>query len=110
MTYRVNVYAEEDYCNAPVVARVGYNTNLDYWDGSNHQHGGAGLHLGITQLRTSGRYVLIYGSQWDGSRDYGLVVSDREALAAILRSGNDALLGQPKYRRLKTLCNGLDSD
>ena len=84
---KVNVYDEE----GEIVARVGYNNALDIWDGGNWTSGATGRHLGITRLR-DGRFVLIYGTQWEGERSEGEVVSDKEALDAILRAENEELL------------------
>lgn len=103
--YRVNVYADQHTAetgNGDVIARVRYNAVLDYWDGSNHQNGGRGLHKGLTKLR-DGSYVVIIGSDWQGSRDYAYVVSPEEALQEILKSDNGHLLDTKKYRELKAL-------
>jgi len=97
MASKVNVYE-----NGNIVARVKYNQDLDFWDGNNLTSGSTGLHLGITKLR-DGRYVLIYGTQWQGNRDQAEVVSDREALDAILRTGHEELLEEKKYAPLKEL-------
>lgn len=94
---KINVYE-----NGDVVARVAYNNKLDRWDGHNWSNGGTGMHKGITRLK-DGTYVIIIGSQWEGSRDYGYTVSDSEALQEILRSGNTELLEQKKFADLKEL-------
>lgn len=60
------------------------------------------MHKGLTKLR-DGRYVVIIGSDWQGSRDYAYVVSPEEALQEILKSGNGQLLDTKKYRELKEL-------
>jgi hypothetical protein len=99
--YRVNVYEGEEY-QEQVIARVRYNEDLDYWDGNNFVNGGTGLHKGITKLK-DGRYVIIHGSQWQGAKDYAYVVSAREALDEILRSGNEQLLETKKFKELKKL-------
>jgi len=86
----VNVYErgmDLDGSRGKIVARVKYNQDLDHWDGHNWSDGGTGTHLGITQLKKSKRFVLIHGTQWQGCRNYGCIVSDDEALQAIL--GND---------------------
>lgn len=101
---KVNVYANEldrGYPNT-VIARVEYNSKLDYWDGRNWTNGGVGRHLGITRLR-DGQYVLIYGTQWQGEQCYGLTVTDREALNEILSSGNEELLEKKMFAPLKQL-------
>jgi hypothetical protein len=102
--YKVPVY--NNVLDRQVIARVRYNQRLDRWDGSNWSNGCVGRHLGITRLQ-DGRYVLIYGTEWQGERDYGLVVSDREALEAILNSGNDELLEEAKFAQLKKLAETL---
>ncbi|WP_232230207.1 hypothetical protein [Bacillus sp. J37] len=58
--------------------------------------------MGITKLK-DGRYVLIYGTQWQGEKDYGRVVSPEEALHEILKSHNTELLTLKKFKDLKTL-------
>ena len=60
----VNVYE-----NGEIIADVDYNTNLDVWNGQNWQSGGTGKHRGLTRLE-DGRFVLIYGSDWQGVEDY----------------------------------------
>ncbi len=99
--YRINVYEGEEF-RERVVARVRYNNALDYWDGNNFVNGGTGMHKGITKLR-DGRYVIIIGSQWQGSKDYGYIVTPEEALQEILQSGNEDLLETEKYAELKKL-------
>ena len=61
--YRINVYNDE--MSNEVIARVRYNSNLDYWDGHNWSNGGVGRHKGLTKLK-NGQYVLINGSNWQG--------------------------------------------
>lgn len=86
-----------------IISRVNYNENLDYWDGSNWTCGSAERHLGITRLR-DGRYVLIHGTQWQGESPTAEVVTDQEALNAILRTGHDEMLdNDPRFRPLKRL-------
>ena len=77
----VNVY-ESEFCNE-IVARVKYNEKLDYWNGRNWGNGGLGMHKGITRLK-DGRFVIIIGSQKQGSKDYAYIVSKEEALQEIL--------------------------
>ena len=67
-----------------VVAQVEYNSKLDHWDGSNWSCGDTGMHLGVTQLE-DGRFVLIHGTQWRGESNWAEVVSDTEALQAVLK-------------------------
>ena len=99
--YRINVYDGEPM-GGQVVARVRYNQDLDYWDGSNWSNGGMGMHKGITRLK-DGRYVIIIGSQWQGAKDYGYIVTPEEALQEILRSGNTELLESKRFAELKKL-------
>ncbi|MBJ6360893.1 hypothetical protein ACFOQM_06215 [Paenibacillus sp. GCM10012307] len=101
MGSKVNVY-ENEFRDGPIIARVAYNDRLDYWDVRNRGNGGVGSHLGITRLR-DGRYVLIHGTQWQGERDWAEVVTDKQALQAILRSGNDEVLELPLFAKLKEL-------
>lgn len=97
---RINVFEDEFQLN--VVARVQYNAALDYWDGRNWTNGGVGRHLGITKLK-DGRYVLIYGTQWQGEKNYGMIVSPEEALNEIVKSHNTELLELKRFKNLKTL-------
>jgi hypothetical protein len=99
--YRVNVYKNE-FCEGSVVSRVRYNSNLDFWNGSNWSNGGVGRHLGLTKLKT-GDYVLIYGTDWQGERDFGVLVSAEDALQAILKSQNLDLLKTKKFNDLNLL-------
>lgn len=95
----VNVLSEDW---ETVIGRVEANTNLDYWDGYNLQHGGLGRHLGITTLKT-GELVLVYTYQWQGIQNRAEIVSDGEALQAILRADAIHLLEEPRFKRLKDL-------
>lgn len=85
-----------------IIARVNYNANLDFDDGSNMTCGETGRHLGITCLH-DGRFVLIHGTQWQGERPWAEVVDDTKALDAILRTGHSELLSDPKFAPLKAL-------
>ena len=96
--YRVNVYDG----NNNVVARVRYNSCLDYWDGRNWTNGGVGRHKGLTKLR-DGRYVLIHGTDWQGEKDWAEIISPEQALQEILKSGNTELLETKKFAELKKL-------
>lgn len=87
------------YDGERVVARVKYNSRLDHWDGRNYSNGSVGNHLGITRLR-DGRFVLIYGTQWQGERDRGQVVTDDEALQAIMSNNPDELDNWPTLQKL----------
>ncbi len=98
----INVYENET-----IIARVNYNSNLDYWDGHNQTCGSTGRHKGITRLK-SGKYVLIHGTQWQGEKDYAEVISKDEALQEILKSGNEELLD--KFKDLKELYKSLDEE
>lgn len=85
----VPVYDE----NQDIIGEVKYNSNLDYWDGSNHTCGSTGRHKGLTQL-SDGRFVLIHGTQWQGERDTAEVISAEEAVQEIIRSGNTELFDE----------------
>jgi hypothetical protein len=106
--YRVPVYGDVDW-HSDVIARVKFNTNLDYWDGHNWTDGGIGTHSGLTKLR-DGRYVLIHGSELEGTRDYGEIISAKEALNRILASGNEALLETEKFAELRKLAEELPQE
>lgn len=95
--YRVPVY---DYDR--VIAWVKYNSNLDYWNGRNWTCGGLGLHKGLAKLK-DGRYILIHGTDWQGERDWGEIISPRRALEEVIKSGNTDLLEQPRFKELKEL-------
>lgn len=98
MSHKVPVFDEY----GEVIAQVEYNENLDFWDGNNHTCGSTGRHMGLTKL-ASGNYVLIHGTQWQGESDTAEIVSAKQALSAILRSGNDELLEEEKFKDLKEL-------
>lgn len=98
---RVNVY-EDPFSEGPIIARVRYNNDLDYWDGSNWSNGGVGRHKGITKLK-DGRFVLIIGTEWIGEKDFGYIITPEEALQEIIKSGNVELLERKKYLELKKL-------
>ena len=87
--YRVNVYDQDDhYLNQPI-GRVQYNQDLDYWNGNNICYGSFGNHLGITKLKKpiNGKsFVLVHGSDYQGSKDYGLLVTSEEAKQAVMES------------------------
>ena len=100
--YRVNVYE-----NGDVIARVRYNSCLDYWDGRNWTNGGVGRHKGLTKLR-DGRYVLIHGTDWQGEKDWAEIISPEQALQEILKSGNTELLETKRFYELKQLYQKLE--
>jgi predicted RNase H-related nuclease YkuK (DUF458 family) len=60
------------------------------------------MHKGITKLK-DGRFVIIIGSQMQGSKDYAYIVSKEEALQEVIKSGNLELLEDKKFDELKTL-------
>ncbi len=101
----VNVY--DDYRN--VVARVKYNQNLDYFDGSNFSNGGLGRHKGLTKLK-NGSYILIHGTDWQGERDYAIIVSPEHALQEILKSNNEYLLEEERFSELRELYTKLECE
>ena len=104
--YRVNVYEDrwfdQEGGGDEIIARVRYNQNLDYWNGSNWLNGGVGRHKGITKLK-DGRYVIIIGTDHQKERDYAYVVEPNEALQEILKSQNLDLLETKKFAALKKL-------
>lgn len=75
------------YEGEKVVARVEYNSNLDFWDGRNMSSGSIGRHLGYTRLK-SGKFVLIHGTQWSGEKDSAEIVTVEELLQAAARTGH----------------------
>lgn len=81
-----------------VVAQVRCNSNLDYWDGNNMTCGVTGRHKGLTKLST-GEYVLIHGTQWQGEQDSAEIITPEQAVQEILKSGNDDLF--TKYSELE---------
>lgn len=94
----ISVYNSE----GDVIGQVEYNDNLDYWDGRNYTNGGTGLHKGLTRLST-GEYVLIHGTQWQGDRDHAETISAERALQEILKSENQSLLKEKKFSELNEL-------
>lgn len=90
----VNVYNG----NGEVIAIVKYNQDLDIWDGSNWSNGGTGQHLGITRL-SDGKYVLIFGTDWQGHQNYAELTSEREAFQLIMRYCPE-LLEEDKFKEL----------
>lgn len=97
----VNVYeGGDEYGNGKkVVARVKYNSCLDHWDGHNWTNGSTGRHLGITRLKNK-KFVLIHGTQWQGDKDHAEIVSDEDALQAILDNDPDELKNWPDLQKL----------
>jgi hypothetical protein len=100
----VNVCNEE----GKVIARVKYNSILDYWNGSNWTSGSTGRHLGITKLKKSGQYVLIHGTQWQGEKDYAEIVGDEEAYQTIMQMNHEELL--EKYPDLKRFSSEIETE
>lgn len=95
---KVKVYDGEN-----VIGFVEYNDNLDVWNGRNYQNGGTGHHLGITKI-SDGRFVLIYGTDWQGGKDYAEVVSDEKAFHEIMEADRYDLLEEDKFKELKKFC------
>jgi len=95
--------------NDKIIAIVEYNDILDYWDGCNMTNGGVGKHKGITKLK-NGPYVIIYGSQWAGSKDYAVVMNNEDALQQILRAGRADLLEKKKFAELKVLYENMTKE
>ena len=101
---KVNVCDEE----GNITARVEYNSNLNYWDGSNWAYGSIGHHLGITRLK-GGRFVLIHGSDYQGDRDWGEIVSNADAVQAIVRGDStDEMLA--KYGLTETASKTIEEE
>lgn len=92
----IPVYEDEE-----VIAEVKYNNDLDHWDGRNYTCGSTGRHKGLTQL-DDGRFVLIFGTQWQGERDSAEVISKEQAVQEILASGNTELFDDyPELQELR---------
>lgn len=91
----VNVYDE----GGEIIADVNYINNLDVWNGQNWQSGGTGKHRGLTQLE-DGRFVLIFGSDWQGVEDYAELISKDRALQEILKCRDLDLLDEFDLREL----------
>lgn len=90
------------YKDGKVVARVEYNSKLDFWDGRNMTSGSVGRHLGYTKLAKTGEYVLIHGTQWDGEHDSAEVITAKDLLEVAARTNNlDAVLAA--YPELKEM-------
>lgn len=89
------------YENGEIIATVGYNANLDVWNGSNYQNGGTGRHLGITAIQNEKEkyYVLIHGSDWQGDRDWAEIISDHKAFQLIMKYSPE-LLEEEKFKDL----------
>lgn len=101
---KVPVHDDEGH----VIARVEYNNNLDFWNGSNWTCGSTGRHLGLTRLKKSGQYVLINGTQWQGERDSATIITPEEAYQHIVDSGNEDLLD--KFPELNEFGESLDQE
>lgn len=82
---------EHDGPEARVIGLVEYTDNLDHWDGNNYTCGSVGRHLGIGKTK-DGRFYLCHGTQWQGERDYAVIVSEDEAKEAVLRHNPDSQL------------------
>ena len=90
----VNIYND----NNEIIGTVKYNQNLDVWNGRNWQNGGTGLHLGITKV-SNGSYVLIHGTDWEGSHDYAEIISNKRAFQLIMKYSPE-LLDEDKFAEL----------
>jgi hypothetical protein len=106
--FRVPVYENVDW-QEKVIARVKYNQNLDFWDGHNMSNGSTGTHLGLTKLK-DGRYVLIHGTDWQGQRSYGEIITKERAFQAIIRSGNNDLLKAKKFEELNEFLKNMPQE
>ena len=95
---RINVFNED----GQVIARVTYNENLDYRGGRNWSNGGTGYHKGLTRLK-SGQYVLIHGTDYQGERCWGEIITKNQAVQEILKSNDLELL--EKFKDLKEIAD-----
>lgn len=96
------------YEDGKIIARVEYNTNLDFWDGNNWTCGSTGRHLGIVRLKKRKQFVLIHGTQWAGQKDTAEVVSDEEAFQAIMAADQPGFLDD--WPDLKRFVEELDGE
>ena len=99
MAKLVNVYEDNE-----IIARVHYNEKLDVRDARGNWTApegpwpsGTGRHLGITMLK-DGTYVLVYGSDWQGDKDYAETVSQDVALRAVLES--ESYFSEKEFEKL----------
>jgi len=86
----VEIYDEnyKDYPNgSEVIANVEYNEILDYLVNTNYQNGGTGRHLGFGQLK-NGDYYLIFGTNWQGEKNYGYRVPSESIVKEAIKSDN----------------------
>ena len=70
-----------------VIGDVKYNERLDFYDGRNYTCGSTGHHKGFGQLK-DGRFYIIYGTQWQGERDYAEICDGKEIVAEAIKTGN----------------------
>lgn len=104
MTGKIPVY-EDQYCDT-VVGHVTPNTKLDKWDGNNYTDGSTGNHVGYSRLTKSKRFVLIHTTQWQGCKDYGVIISPEELVRLAIE--NDCLCVLLKdYPELKSVCEDI---
>ena len=87
--------------SSEIIGEVGYNDNLDFWDGSNNTCGSTGRHKGLTVLE-NGQFVLIHGTQWQGEKNSAEIVSPEQAVREILSSGNTELFDKfPELQKVR---------
>lgn len=90
--YKVGIYEE-----TRTIGEVEYNQNLDYWDGSNWRNGGIGSHLGVAKWKDE--YVIIYGTDLEGHRDYAEKISPKEAYK-LIKEFKPALFEEEEFEEL----------
>ena len=104
MTGKIPVY-EDQYCDT-VVGHVTPNTKLDTWDGNNYTSGSTGCHIGYTRLKKSGKFVLIHTTQWQGCKDYGVIISPEELVRLAIENNCLCELLED-YPELESVCEDI---
>jgi len=97
--YRLSIYNNEDL-KGKLIARVRNNTNLDYFNGEYWFNTEKGSHRGLTKLG-DGRYVLMHSYDDESKRDYGYVITEKEALDEIIKAQRFDLFKTKKFKDLK---------
>lgn len=89
------------YDNDKVIGQVWYQTNLDNYIDGHWSCGQYRRHKGLTRLE-DGRYVLIYGNDFVGERNYAIIISPEEAAKEIIDSEHFELF-EDRFSELKEL-------
>lgn len=89
------------YDNDKVIGQVWYQTNLDNYIDGHWSCGQYRRHKELTRLE-DGRYVLIYGNDLVGERNYAIIISPEEAAKEIIDSEHFELF-EDRFSELKEL-------